>query len=174
MCVRVVIPSILNAGLHLSVYSVWAHQPGSHRRKANTIVFFLLGGGNDTLAHIIVCYIIAAVWRACVCVWLLYVCRQVCIWVLACLCVRYCSTCAIYVWLMRCARACACNDVSGGGGVCSAQHFAVLLLACYPSTMNEVQRNDRSRSFFWSVLQVDPRCLPVQVDIRALHFSSIH
>ena len=63
---------------------------------------------------------------------LLYVCRQVCVCVLACLCVRYCSTCAIYVWLMRCARACACKDVSGGGGggVCSAQHFAVLLLAC--------------------------------------------
>ena len=118
---------------------------------------------------------ITAVWRACVCVWLLYVCRQVCVCVLACLCVRYCSTCAIHVWLMRCARACACKDVTGGGGgVCSAQHFAALLLACYPSTMNEVQRNDRSRSFFWSVLQVDSHCLPVQVDIRALHFSSIH
>ena len=39
----------------------------------------------------------------------------------------------------------------------------MLLLACYPSTMNEVQRNDRSRSFFWSVLQVDSHCLPVQV-----------
>ena len=46
--------------------------------------------------------------------------------------------------------------------VCSAQHFAMLLLACYPSTMNEVQRNDRSRNFFWSVLQVDSHCLPVQ------------
>ena len=73
---------------------------------------------------------------------------------------------------MRCARTCACKDVSGGGGVCSAQHFAALLLV-YPSTMNEVQRNDRSRSFFWSVLQVDSHCLPVQ-DIRALYFSSIH
>ena len=44
--------------------------------------------------------------------------------------------------------------MSGGGEVtvvCSAQHFAVLLLACYPSIMNEVLRNDRSRSFFWSV-----------------------
>ena len=65
-----------------------------------------------------------------------------------------------------------------GGGevtvVCSAQHFAVLLLACYPSIMNEVLPNDRSRSFFWSVLQADSHCLPVHVDIRALHFSSIH
>ena len=90
MCVRVAIPSILNASLHLSVYSVWAHQPGSHRRKANTVVFFLLGGGNDTLAHIIVCYIIAAMWRACVCVWLLYVCIRV----LACLCVLRVCVCA--------------------------------------------------------------------------------
>ena len=96
---------------------------------------------------------------------------------LACLCVRYCSTCAIYVWLMRCVRARACKDVLGGGGVtavCSAQHFAVLLLGGYPSIMNEVLRNDRSRSYFWSVLQVDSHCLPVQVDSRALHFSSIH
>ena len=30
------------------------------------------------------------------------------------------------------------------------------------------------RAFFWSVLQVDSHCLPVQVDIRSLHFSSIH
>ena len=90
---------------------------------------------------------------------------------------RYCSTCTIYVWLMRCARACACKDVSAGGGVtvvCSAQRFAVLLRACYPSIMEEVLRNDRSRSFFWSILQVDSHCLSVQVDIRALHFSSIH
>ena len=56
----------------------------------------------------------------------------------------------------------------------SAQHSAVLLLACYPSITNEVLRNDRSCSFFWSVLQVDSHCLPVQVDIRALHFFSIH
>ena len=59
----------------------------------------------------------------------------------------------------------------GGGEVtvaCSAQHFAVLLLACYPWIVNEVLRNGRSRSFFWSVLQVDCHCLPVQVDIRAL------
>ena len=52
---------------------------------------------------------------------------------LACLCARYYSTCAIYVWLIRCVRACACKDVSGGGGgmtvVCSPQHVAVLLLA---------------------------------------------
>ena len=47
---------------------------------------------------------------------------------------------------------------------CSAQHFAVLLLACYPSIMNEVLRNDRSRSFSWSVLQVDSNCLPVTAD----------
>ena len=96
---------------------------------------------------------------------------------LACLYARYCSTCAIYVWLIRCARACACKDVSEGGEVtvvCSAQHFAVLLLACYPSIMNEVLPKDRSRSFFWSVLQVDSHCLLVHVDIRALHFSSIH
>ena len=59
------------------------------------------------------------------------------------------------------------TDVSGGVGevtvVCSAKHFAVLLLACYPSI-----------GFFWSVLQVDYHCLPVEVDIRALHFFSIH
>ena len=58
--------------------------------------------------------------------------------------------------------------------VCSAQHFVVLLLACYPSIMDEVLRNDKSRSFFWSALQVDSHRLPLQVDIRALHFSSIH
>ena len=69
-----------------------------------------------------------------------------------------------------------CRGGGGGGvsAVCSAQHFAVLLLACYPSIINEVLRNDRSRSFFWSVLQVDSDCLPVHVDIRALYFSSIH
>ena len=45
VCVCVVLPSIVNASsLHLSVYSVWAHQPGSHRRKANTVVFFFWGG----------------------------------------------------------------------------------------------------------------------------------
>ena len=61
MCVYVcvVIPSILNASLHLSVYRVWAHQPGSHRRKANTVVFSFWGKKRH-----IVCYIIAAVWRA--------------------------------------------------------------------------------------------------------------
>ena len=32
----------------------------------------------------------------------------------------------------------------------SAQHFAGLLLTCYPSIMNAVLRNDRSRSFSWS------------------------
>ena len=59
--------------------------------------------------------------------------------------------------------------------VCSIQHFVVLLLVGYPSIMNGVSTyNDRSRSFFWSVLQVDSHCLPVQVDIRALHFSSIY
>ena len=53
---------------------------------------------------------------------------------------------------MRCARACACKDVSGGVGevtvVCSAKHFAVLLLVCYPSIGNKVLHKDRSRSFF--------------------------
>ena len=69
--------------------------------------------------------------RVCLCV-VMYVCGQVCVCVLAFLCVRLCSTYAIYVWLMRCARACACKDVSGGGEVtvvCDAQHFAVCVAA---------------------------------------------
>ena len=43
-----------------------------------------------------------------------------------------------------------------------------------PSIVNEVLPNDRSRSFFCYVLQKNFHCLPVHVDIRALHFSSIH
>ena len=96
------------------------------------------------------------------------------------MCLRACvSVCALllnlcYICMVDAMCARVGVRMCRGGGVCSAQHFAVLLLACYPSTMNEVQRNDRSRSFFLSVLQVDSHCLPVQVDIRALHFSSIH
>ena len=141
--------------------------------------FFIFGGGNGTLAHIIVCYIIAAVWRACVLMCGYCMCAGRCVF--ACLRVCVCATAepVLYMHGPCDVRACACKDVSGGGGggvtvVCSAQNFAVLLLACYPSIMNEVLRNDRSRSFFWSVLQVDSHCLPVQVDIRALHFSCIH
>ena len=89
VCVCVGIPSILNASLHLTVYSVWAHQPGSHRRKANT-VFFSFWGGDDTLAHIIVCYIIAAAWRACVFVCGYCMCAGRCVF--ACLRVCVCAT----------------------------------------------------------------------------------
>ena len=114
--VCVVIPSIIIASAHLSVYSVWAHQPGSHRRKANTVVFSFWGEKRHISAQYCVLYYCRCVACVCVFVQLLYVCGKECVCVLACLCARYCSTCAIYVWLIRCARACACKDVSGGGG----------------------------------------------------------
>ena len=68
MCVYVcvVIPSILSASLHLSVYSVWAHQPGSHRRKANTVVFSFWGEKRHISAQYCVLYYCRCV--ACVCV----------------------------------------------------------------------------------------------------------
>ena len=101
MRVCVTVPSILNANLHLSIYSVWAHQPGPHRRKANTVLFFLFLGENDTLAHIIVCYIITAEWRACVCVQA-GVCLRACVSV----CALLLNLCYICMDDAMCARVC--------------------------------------------------------------------
>ena len=99
--------------------------------------------------------------------------------VFVCLRVCVCATAqpVLYMYVWCDVRARVRVRICRGGEVtvvCNAQHFAVLLLACYPSIMNKVLRNYRLRSFFWSVLQVDYHCLPVQVHIRALHFSSIH
>ena len=56
---------------------------------------------------------------------------------------------------MRCARACACKHVAGEEVtvVCIAQHFAVLLLACYPSIMNEVLRIMTARAAFFGLFR---------------------
>ena len=80
----------------------------------HSIVFSFWGGGNDTLAHNIVCYIIAAVWRACV-----FVCGYclcvVTVCVRAGVCLRACvSVCALLLNLScyicmadaMCARVC--------------------------------------------------------------------
>ena len=108
MFVCVAIPSILNASLHLSVYSVWAHQPGSHRGKANTVVFFYFGGGERLIsAHYCVLYYNRCV--ACVCLCVVIVCVQ------AGVCLRACvSVCALlllnlcYICMAdaMCARVC--------------------------------------------------------------------
>ena len=107
MCVRVVIPSILNASLHLSVYSVWAHQPGSHRRKANTIVFFLfLGGKRHISAHYCVLYYSRCV--ACMCLCVVIVCVQAGVYLGACVsvCALLLNLCYICMADAMCARVC--------------------------------------------------------------------
>ena len=106
MCVFVVIPSILNASLHLSVYSLWAHQPGSHRRKANTVDFFFWGGGRHISEHYCVLYYNRCV--ACVCLCVVVVCVQAGVCLRACVsvCALLLNLCYICMADAMCARVC--------------------------------------------------------------------
>ena len=54
--------------------------------------------------------------RVCLCVVIVCVRAGVCLRACVSVCALLLNLCYIYVWLMRCARACACKDVSGEGG----------------------------------------------------------